>query len=364
MMNIDLSLAESWRNKIEKTATAINRDKLPLVLFGCVYYPAIEDFVKQLQVEVAYICDNNPSKKNLSFYGCTVITPNELADKYTGNYNVLILVPFEDAIRSQLQSLSIPPKDVFYLDFYFYEENAAESFVSDHMDKFQQVFDLLENQKSKDVYQATVNYWLCRNSACLKPISLPRNTQYFAEDIFSLSDHEVFVDGGAFTGDTAEEFIKRCHGKYSKIYSFEPEPQNFKILNHFAQQHENMAAYPFGLGDCSKTVFFNSDSSSSKIDESGQESVKIDSLDHVLGDTADITFFKLDVEGAECSALKGAENLIKRCKPKLAVCTYHSISDMVDVPLLIKQIEPRYSLQFRHYTNGIVETVCFATLPE
>lgn len=335
-MFIDISLAKSWRLKLEQTADAINSSNLPLVLFGCVYYSCIEKFLAQLHVEI---------------YN-------------RGIYNVLILVPFEDEIRSQLQNIPFPPKRIFYLDFYFYDEDVAESFISNNADNFQKVFDSLADKKSREVYQAVVNYWLCRDSSYLKPVSLPRNTQYFPDDIFQLSDHEVFVDGGAFNGDTIQEFIKHCHEKYKSIYGFEPDANNFKSLKHFAKLHDNTHAYQLGLSDCAKTVFFNSDSSSSKVDENGHERIKTDSLDHVLENEVNITFLKMDIEGSECSALRGGENRIKRCKPKLAICTYHSISDMVNVPLLIKQIEPRYSLYFRHYTNGIVETVCYAVFPE
>lgn len=363
-MKIDVSLAKSWENRIKQTAEAINNSNLPLVLFGCVYYKAIEKFLAQLNVDVPYICDNDPNKKEISFYGCTVITPAELVRKYGGMYNVLILVPFEDEIRRQLQNLPFPPKHIFYLDFYFYEEGAAESFISDKADRFQQVFDSLSDKRSKEVFEATVNYWLCRDSSYLKPVSLPRNTQYFPDSIFQLSEHEVFVDGGAFNGDTSGEFIKHCHGNYKDIYAFEPDANNFKLLERFAHSHKNMHVCRLGLSDHAETVFFNSDSSSSKIDENGHENIKIDSLDNILESNINVTFLKMDVEGSECKALKGAENIIKRCRPKLAICTYHSISDMINVPLLIQKMEPDYSLYFRHYTNGIVETVCYALPPQ
>lgn len=40
-----------------------------------------------------------------------------------------------------------------------------------------------------------------------------------------------------------------------------------------------------------------------------------------------IDFIKMDIEGAEEKALHGARQLIERCAPKLAVCTYHRAED-------------------------------------
>lgn len=50
------------------------------------------------------------------------------------------------------------------------------------------------------------------------------------------------------------------------------------------------------------------------------------SLDTVFSDKQ-IDFIKMDIEGAERKALAGAEELIKRCMPKMAVCTYHNAED-------------------------------------
>ena len=105
-------------------------------------------------------------------------------------------------------------------------------------------------------------------------------------------------------------------------------------------------------------VHFAADTSGSKVAGEG-EPVRMDTLDHCLKGIP-VTYLKMDVEGMECAALRGAENLIKTYHPKLAICTYHSDSDMIQVPKQILKICPDYKLYFRHYTNALVETVCYA----
>lgn len=136
-MNIDFSLTTKWKMKIKETINDINNDGLPLVLFGNVFFPVIDRFLQNLHIDIFYICDNNPAKKDTPFYGCEVILPDELTEKYEkAKYNVLILVPFEYEITKQLQALPKPPKHIFYLDLYFYKKNIADS-IAKNMDKFE-----------------------------------------------------------------------------------------------------------------------------------------------------------------------------------------------------------------------------------
>ena len=75
-----------------------------------------------------------------------------------------------------------------------------------------------------------------------------------------------------------------------------------------------------------------------------------------------VSFIKMDIEGAEIAALKGAAELIRRRRPDLAICTYHSISDLYEVPLYIHSLVPEYRLYLRHHTPVHYETVCYAVI--
>lgn len=68
--------------------------------------------------------------------------------------------------------------------------------------------------------------------------------------------------------------------------------------------------------------------------------VRIDDFCHEADIVPD--FIKMDIEGAEFDALRGAEQVIRTHKPRLAVCLYHRIDDMWRIPLLLKQFVPEY----------------------
>ena len=94
--------------------------------------------------------------------------------------------------------------------------------------------------------------------------------------------------------------------------------------------------------------------------QQGGESLPLVSVDGYITGREQPSFLKLDVEGFEESALRGAINLITRHQPVLAVSAYHYPADLWKIPNLIHELNPDYCLLMRHYTREIDDTVCYA----
>lgn len=358
-MQLDLGEAVLWMNRKLEVIQEINQIGLPLVLFGRAY-PVKPDFLEDITVPVRYICDNNPATWGSYLWGLEIISPEMLQEVY-GAYTVLILVPFEHEIVPQLQQLPVPPTEIFRLDLYFEEEGAA-SYFERMQPTLEDTHARLADQKSKDTYAAAIQYRIGRSAAHLRYIADPRSEQYFPSTLGGkafLHTDEIFVDVGAFTGDTVRQFVSAVHGKYRAIYAFEPEPEAWEQLLKNVQEFPNVSCWQAGIGDALKTVGFSSGGSSSKVDEYGEQAIRIETLDHALAEVP-ITYLKMDIEGMERAALSGARQLIQKYHPKLAICTYHSNSDMVLIPKLIWEIDPNYQIYFRHYSHALVETICYA----
>lgn len=75
-----------------------------------------------------------------------------------------------------------------------------------------------------------------------------------------------------------------------------------------------------------------------------------------------VTFIKMDIEGAEMDALKGAEQTIRKYKPKLAISIYHEENDFWEIPLLIKSFVPEYQFYVRHHSDNCSETILYAII--
>jgi hypothetical protein len=116
--------------------------------------------------------------------------------------------------------------------------------------------------------------------------------------------------------------------------------------------------HPLGLYDRAASLSFDaSGGSASRITESGTESIAVGRMDDAVNEA--VSFIKLDLEGAEQAALKGAKDHILADHPKLAVAVYHRPEDFWKIPRYILGLRDDYKLYLRHYTEGWTETVMF-----
>lgn len=191
------------------------------------------------------------------------------------------------------------------------------------------------------------------------------SNQYF-DNLIHLEENEVFIDGGVFDLGSTLNFIERCKEKGLKNYksiAFEPNKEQYlyckKQIND--KSIENVELINKGLWDKEDILYFSPNGAGSFITEEKKPiTISVTSIDQYVND--EITFIKLDVEGAELETLKGGEETIRRVKPKLAVCIYHKPNDLVDIPMFIKKVVPEYKLYVRHYSVTNCETVLYAVI--
>jgi FkbM family methyltransferase len=172
-----------------------------------------------------------------------------------------------------------------------------------------------------------------------------------------------FIDGGAFSGDTLTDFSQ--HGyRFEAVAAFEPDPENFrKLVSNTTVSCENLIRFPCALGKQTKTVYFHADGSENAriFARGGGASVQCVALDDVLPDFCP-NLIKMDIEGAEPDALIGAENLIARNRPHLAICVYHCLDHLWRIPFMIHEWNLGYRFYMRQH-SPIFNTVLYA-IPE
>jgi FkbM family methyltransferase len=181
---------------------------------------------------------------------------------------------------------------------------------------------------------------------------------------------DVVIDAGACWGDTALYFAHKV-GENGKVYSFEFIPGNIHLFNInksfnpcLATQIE-LVEHPVSNVDGNK-IYFKDYGPGSRIEfqpfegQTGSTTtVTIDAF--VKANNVDkVDFIKMDIEGAELSALEGAVETIKKHRPKLAIAIYHSMDDFVNIPNWIANLNLDYEIFLDHFTIHDEETVCFA----
>ena len=185
--------------------------------------------------------------------------------------------------------------------------------------------------------------------------------QYF--EMFSPQHKEIFVDGGAYNGDTVFEFLAWSKGNEHKVYSVEPIKVMCELVQNRLKKDNiadvdvlNIAAW------CrNEELFFVDMGDGSRVVRDGKAGIVVsgERIDDIVGEDG-ATFIKLDVEGAELEALRGASETIRACHPKLAICIYHKPMDILDIGKYILELNADYRFAIRHYTLTNCETVLYA----
>ena len=237
-------------------------------------------------------------------------------------------------------------------------------------EKLLRVFDWLDDDDSAELfYRILLNRW--SGNTCMRGMmTLP---QYFPREIKNrFTASEVFLDCGASRGDSVEDFRAQTNDVFEAIYSFEMDDEAYEQLLKSPQtQDDRVICIHAGVSDRNRRISYRKDicpTYFSGIALSGGEErqmgeAELKSIDSMVEEGAikeKVTFVKMDIEGAEMDALRGMEKMMKRDKPKLAICVYHKLEDIWELPLYIKGIVPEYTLTMRHHHALAKEPVLYA----
>jgi FkbM family methyltransferase len=227
---------------------------------------------------------------------------------------------------------------------------------------YSEILPLLADQQSRNILGQAVTYQITFADVDLPP----RDPHEYFRPGFPLDI--VFreaIDGGAYTGDTLSHFLRVTGGRFHKYHAFEPDNVSFLQLSQYvaalpAAVRPLIATHHAALGSSvGQHAFSTGKGMSSAMCADGNAVVPVLPLDQVCADRRP-SFLKLDIEGGELSALVGAETLIRKSQPVLAICIYHRPSHYYDIVRWISDLSLGYRLYLRHHSNWFTGTVCYA----
>lgn len=210
---------------------------------------------------------------------------------------------------------------------------------------------MLEDEESRIIFENIIRF----RSGLLNDYSLFRSEefQYFNKFTSNIKNKNefVFVDGGAYDGDSYFDCIRNQN--ISEAYLFEPDPNNFKLLIENCSSIESKPfLVPLGLSNCYDTFTFSSVGEAGHIDKNGDMSISTCAIDEFFGDKQ-VDFIKLDIEGNEKNALLGARDIINKNLPIICLSAYHRPEDIWELADVIDSISNNYRFYLRqHYYNS------------
>jgi FkbM family methyltransferase len=177
--------------------------------------------------------------------------------------------------------------------------------------------------------------------------------KYVPKEVIKALRNKVFLDCGAFTGDSALMFEKEYYP--SRIYSFEPITENYEYLLETIKLNNLKKVIPIqkGVGEEECIANFSSlGAASSCVAEEGDEKIELISIDEFVKEhDLSIGLIKMDIEGYEFEAIKGAKNTIENFRPVLLISIYHHPEELFGTKKFIQEIVPDYNFKIKQLAD-------------
>lgn len=241
----------------------------------------------------------------------------------------------------------------------------ADFFKTPLPEKNIEVLKILETNQDEEIYKMVARAIYSKDFSQVKHyIHQKYNCDYSLEheyfDFINKDSVKTAIDGGANNGSHILLF-KENFKNLKKVYSFDPLWSEFKSENIEAVVKDKgwSEVFELGLWNKKESLTFVKNGAGSHITGSKSDStdrfetttINTISLDEFVQEQKieKVDFIKLDIEGAEMNALKGAQSTILKDRPQMAISIYHSKADYSDIALYLNEILTDYIFKIGHY---------------
>ncbi len=322
--------------------------KKPIVLYGMGNgADKIIKVLDQYGIKFDGVFASDGFVRNKFFHGHKISSYANLKEKF-GSMVVLLCFGSERpevianvkriAAEQELYAPDVPVIDGGLFTKEYYEQNKEE---------FQWVYEHLADDISRKTFENTIKYKISGRIDYLFDCEVSVDEPY--ENFLMLSHTESFLDLGAYTGDTVADFVKRV-GEYGNIIACEPDKKSYKKLVLNTEGLKNITTINAAISDSDKKALFGMRGGRNSGVLDGKTEVEFLTVDSILKEK-EITYIKMDVEGEELKVIKGAENTIKKMKPKMLISCYHRTEDLITLPRAIYNIRCDYKFYMRRFSS-------------
>jgi FkbM family methyltransferase len=345
-----------------------------LVLYGAGNIGrSVLDGLRRQGLDPLAFSDQNPDRWGAKIDGLPVLAPREAAAVYGNRAAFVVTIWNRDhsfpKTRRWLEGLGCARVVSCAALFYKFPEMFLPYYSLDLpsrilacAEEVESAFELMADEESRREFISELRFRM--NLDFDVPIARTMSEQHFPADLLQLGREAVFLDCGAYDGDTLGRFLDVCQARFARAIAFEPDPETFERLKAYVgnlpeEVRTRVECIGAAVGaETGRIRFGASGTESSSASGDGTLSMECLTLDSLAGQITP-TFIKMDIEGAEMDALRGAHRLIKNARPALAVCVYHRPAHLWEVPLTIGHLCRDYRIYLRRYAQLPWELVCY-----
>jgi FkbM family methyltransferase len=323
-------------------------------------------------VEPLAFADNASAKWGTQVDGLTILSPRDAAETYGPSALFVVTIwslghSFTDT-RAKLGSLGCPHVTSSSSLRWKFAAQMLPDYCCDLPHKLYEQSDDVRRAASlwADDYSRReyLNHLKWRALGDLGALSAPVSEEsYFLDSLYHMTPGEVFLDCGAYDGDTIRQLVLR-NNKFKRVFAVEADPSNFRRLSAWVESLDSDIARriePINTAVSARPGrlhFHATGAEGAHLADDGEIVVDCVRIDDLVA-KSEPTFIKMDIEGAEIDALQGANKAIKR-RPLLSICVYHRQNDLWRIPLFIHSVVPDYKFFLRPHDVDGWQLVCYA----
>lgn len=229
--------------------------------------------------------------------------------------------------------------------------------IFDHWEAYKKIGEILADEKSQRTYACILMAFVTMKFEYFAMANCRCETDYLPKDIFKDVNLTCMVDCGGYDGDTAMEVMQKYSQDIGSYYLIEADAENIRKAKSNLVQYSNIKYVEAAVAAEEGFVHFDDNGKSGSINQSGLRKVKAVQLDSAVAEK--ITHLKMDIEGSELAALKGAANHIKRDVPAMSICAYHKPEDIRELTEYVISVNPAYHVYLRNYGDKYKEIVLY-----
>ena len=334
--------------KEENVWDFLKSDSRPIVLYGMGNgADMVIEKLETIGLEFKAIFASDEFVRGQSFHSKVVVKYSDVENLFDDFIIVMCFAVHDKATLDKVKAMAekhtlVAPNVPIVNDGVFTRE-----YIDEHDDEFDAAYALLADDFSRKSYIDILNFKVSGKVEYLFGCQKEKSEIY--SEYLGINGNEIFMDLGAYDGDTVTEFLNASGGNYKKIYAVEADSKNFIKLTANTKTLDNIECLQLAAWDCRDTLYFEKKKGrNSKLSSAGKTEIQADSVDNILSGK-EITVLKMDIEGSEEKALSGAQSTIRKYKPKLYVCAYHRNSDMFALPIKIHTMNSNYKIYFCHH---------------
>lgn len=359
---------------------SILKDSIPnelyqdiVVLYGAgITGKRILSLLKPYDIKIRYVIDDDVNKWGEKIENIEIISFQQLKKMSLTEEHISVILTtiYGKAVLRRLNPFS--NVDVYEMYRWLDEAYGLNYLIKGlndnyEIEKFYEKSMLIKNklvdEESRKVINGLYEYMKSKNLDSMGAIC-SENDQYFIPEVLAAIHAPLnIVDGGAYTGELYQS-IKKLGLELEHWYCFEADEDNYKQL---LIQSEKMGlggvqiCIKKGLWDKEGVLYFESDKGTASriVDYETSNQIETISLNTYFK-CRNCNFIKMDIEGAEYSALCGGMRVIKRERPILAISIYHSVEDCYRIPMYLMNELEKYRFYIRHHALIFCETVLYA----